>query len=78
LLGKKALFETGSDKLLRLSTDLEDELTPEMPPLTDPMCVGSLRQTIELDLGSAYGTNLKKFSDALEMPARGRREGVAI
>jgi hypothetical protein len=53
-----------------LSTHLEDELAPEMPPLAQAMRIGSLGETIELDLGSAYRADLKKFSDALEMPAR--------
>src|SRR5262245_15324455 len=53
----------------RFSTDLEDELSPEMARLAQAMSIGSLGQAIELDLGSAHHTRLIQLGNTFHMPA---------
>ena len=53
----------------RASTHLEDELTPEMARLAQPLCVAGLGQAIERDLRRAYRPGRKQLGDAIEMPA---------
>src|SRR5262245_2364777 len=68
--GRVAHFPIEAEPRHQVSTHLENELAPEVARLAHAMRVCGLRQTIELDLGSAHGPDLEQLGDALEMPAR--------
>jgi hypothetical protein len=54
---------------MQLSANLEEELAPEMARLAQSVGGHGLRQPKESDFRSAYGSGLKQFDDAIEMPA---------